>query len=256
MRHRNFLKYLYFLFTLIIFFPCVNAQNTVTELFSNIFGVPIDASFLILLTCLFLILFYTLQKGTQKVFGHTTLSNIIAFLICLVALLFMPDSLLTFLAEYTVFIIAIAFIVTPLLLINIIGIRSSRAKHFILILIYIGAMGVISKLSSTDTFEGFFELEFPFIFGDITIKSLAYLALTIATLVSLVIIIKEYKKSSYESNIKRLEERRLIVQTAKDEKERKKFIAETKKLERERERELSELLEKRRIKNIPIYRNK
>lgn len=113
-----------------------------------------------------------------------------------------------------------------------IGIKGKKVKHFILILIYIGAIWAISKLSSIDEFRSFFELELPFIFGDITIKILAYIALGIAVLISLIIIIKESRVITQESNLKRAQELAIKAETAKHLAERKKLDWDRKKEEK------------------------
>jgi len=225
---KKLFQFLYLAFIFLLIPHKVNAETRVTELLNDILGINVEASFLVLLIGLFFILFFILQKGAQGIFGSTTTANLVAFIISLIAIIFMPEELFTFLANWAVIIVAIAFVIAPITLIGLFNIKNKKARHLVLIIMYIFMIWSLSKLYAFGDFDIIFDMELPFLFGETTLLNIAYWVLGIAIAVSSIIILSEWGKSAKKSYRDRLEELKIKSETKKNIIEGKKFSKELK----------------------------
>jgi len=273
MKYKRNFKLPYLFLFLLILIPKVSAQDILETIGDSLNA---DPQTLILMVGLFFLIFAILQKAANMVFGNKTTINLISALLSLVSIIFMPQELLEFFVPYELLVVSIAVIIFPITLLDLLGMKSRRLKHFFLIIIYILALVGFSYLFSISEFEMIFELEFPMFFlGGIILKNLIRWVLWIAIIYSIFTWIKETKIHSHETGMMRLEELRQKATISKDDVERKKFelesrvlrqnlkkgypgkstirvlrlLSKIKKSKKEKEKQKQE-----RIKNIPIYR--
>ena len=199
--------------TFIFLVPFVNAQNTLTEILSYALGVNTESSFLVLAFGMFVIMTAVINKLANKFFTESrNLALIVSIAISLIAINFMPQDLYTFFAKYVVLIVVLAVILAPWILVDWFGRIPRRARHFVLLVIYAVGFAIIWKLSQYPSFSSILESEFPFfIFDSISFKQVSYLALGIASAVS----IWNMKNTTNE-----LQERERLAQTRAETRER------------------------------------
>lgn len=208
--------------------PFVSAQNTFTEIVAYALGVNTQNSYLLLAFAVFVIILALLFKLSNKIFTESkNLSFIVALVIALVAVNFMPDDLYTYLAQYMVFLVVIAVILSPWVLVDYFGNIPRKWRHFILIIIYIIGIVLIKKLRNYATIDNLLSTEFPFlIFGDVSFGTLAYLALILAILISLYNL---FKTSPSDLDAE-LERQRKQAETKQRSEDAKRLAAERKRL--------------------------
>jgi len=194
MKFKIFLNFLYLILISLILIPKVYAQN-ILEVFGDFFNV--DSGVLIITLSLFFIIFFVLQKAAKMIFGNKVIVNIISLLLSLLAVNFMPPELIDFFLSYAILIIALAVILAPHALLDILGIRSKSWKHVIILILYlILIFWVFPVLGDIPLLEDILDIEFPlFFFGDVSVNSIIILALVLGAIYSLIVLIKDINRN-------------------------------------------------------------